>query len=140
MQENSPRPNNVPWLSPYIAVQDADQALDFYQRAFGFSKRDVVPGEDGTTWHAELTYKDQLIMIGKAGAYDKAIYPPVISKVESPISLYLYCKDVDQFHAHALNEGAQSMGTPEDMFWGDRMCRLKDPDGYVWCFATHIRK
>lgn len=132
----SARPEGYAWLSPYLTVQDADSAMKFYQKAFNFEKKETVLGQDGTTWHAELKYKDQVIMLGKQGAYKSTIKSPTSSGVESPITLYLYCEDVDKFHAHAIAHGAVSLGEPEKMFWGDRMCRLKDPDGYVWCFAT----
>lgn len=126
------------WVSPYITVIDADKAVEFYHKAFKFEKLHLAPGDDGTTWHAELKYKDQLIMLGKQGAYGCTTQAPAASKVESPMNLYLYCEDVDQFHDAAVKAGAKSLGAPEDMFWGDRMCRLQDPDGYIWCFATTI--
>lgn len=133
-----PRPEGVTWVSPYITVKDADRAVNFYEKAFHFEKRDMVPGQDGTTWHAELKYKDQLLMLGKEGVWGGQTLSPQTSRVESPMNLYLYCEDVDAFHKHAIANGAESVGQPEDMFWGDRMCRLKDPDGYVWCFATFL--
>lgn len=132
---NSSKPKNATWLSPYITVKDVDAAVNFYKNAFGFQVGDLAPGEDGTTWHAELKYKDQLIMLGKEGGYDKTSKSPISSGVESPINLYLYCDDVDVFYKHATEHGAISLTAPENMFWGDRMCRLKDIDGYVWAFA-----
>jgi PhnB protein len=131
------KPHDAPWLSPYIMVKDVDAAMEFYLKAFRFEKRDSAPGEDGTTWHAELRYKDQLVMLGKQGGYDKKTLSPATSGVESPMMLYFYCEDVDKFYQHAVAAGAKSLGEPEDMFWGDRMCRLQDPDGYIWSVATH---
>lgn len=130
----------LPWVSPYITVKDAQAALDFYQKAFGFQKKDAIKGDDGSIWHAEMRYKNQLLMLGKEGAYDKAALSPQTSKVESPISLYLYCENVDQFYWSAIAGGAKSLMAPQDMFWGDRMCKLECPDGYVWTFATQITK
>jgi uncharacterized glyoxalase superfamily protein PhnB len=134
----SARPEGAPWISPYVIVNDVDKAVDFYENAFDFEKINVVAGEDNTSWHAELRYKDHLIMFGKAGAYGGKTKSPHVSGVESPINLYLYCEDVDKFHENALEAGATSLGDPEDTFWNDRMCRLQDPDGYVWCFATYL--
>ena len=62
MSKRSARPAGAPWLSPYLIVKDADAALDFYQRAFGFEKRMAMPGPDGRTRHAEVGWKDALIM------------------------------------------------------------------------------
>jgi PhnB protein len=132
------KPQDAPWLSPYIMVKDVDAAMNFYLKAFRFEKRDSSPGEDGTTWHAELRYKDQLIMLGKQGGYDKETVSPATSGKTSPMMLYFYCEDVDKFYQHAMACGAKSLGEPEDMFWGDRMCRLQDPDGYIWSVATHL--
>lgn len=136
MTKHAAHPPHATWVSPYITVENIDTAIPFYQKAFGFEKLDAVPGEDGSTWHAELRYKNQLLMLGKAGAY-KPGQSPKMSGVESPMNLYLYCEDVDSFYQNAIASGAESLEAPSDMFWGDRMCRLKDKDGYVWCFATY---
>ena len=133
----SPRPAGLPWVSPYLIVKDVDAAIAFYQKAFQLTKKDAVIGEDSTTWHAELKYKDQIIMIGKEGSYGKTAQSPINSKVDSPVSLYIYCENVDEFYNKAIAAGAVSFSAPEDLFWGDRMCRLKDLDGYTWCFATY---
>jgi uncharacterized glyoxalase superfamily protein PhnB len=49
MSKRPARQPGTPWLSPYLTVRDADAALDFYQRAFGFEKRCAFPGPDGRT-------------------------------------------------------------------------------------------
>lgn len=135
---SSPRPQGVTWVSPYITVKNVDAAANFYHKAFNFEIKEIATGEDGTAGHGELKYKDQLLMIGKQGAWGGTTQTPKSSGIESPINLYLYCEDVDQFHQNAVAAGAESLDAPQDMFWGDRMCKLKDPDGYVWCFATHL--
>jgi len=133
-----PRSPEFPWVSPYIIVKDVDAATDFYIKAFNFSKKELAPGDDGKSIHAELRYKDQVIMLGKEGAYGGTTCSPATTQVESPMNLYIYCENVDQFHQHAIKAGAESLSAPEDTFWGDRMCRVKCPDGYVWAFATNI--
>lgn len=129
-------PENFTWVSPYITVADVEKSGDFYHKAFQFQKKDFPLGEDGTVWHGEMQYKNQMIMLGKAGAWGGKTKPPTATGVESPINLYIYCEDVDDFYKKAVAAGAKSLGAPEDMFWGDRMCRLEDIDGYTWAFAT----
>jgi catechol 2,3-dioxygenase-like lactoylglutathione lyase family enzyme len=64
-----PRPANVPWLTPYLAVRNARAAIDFFKAAFGFALRDVHD-EDGAIMHVEMTYHDQLIvMFAPEGAF-----------------------------------------------------------------------
>ena len=141
MSNLPPKPENITWVSPYIMVNNIDTSTAFYQKAFGFKVRDIAHNQDGISWHAEMTYKDQVLMFGREGMHDaKSATCPASSKVDSPISMYLYCENVDKFHDAAVSAGAISVGKPEDMFWGDRICRLKDQDGYVWCFATNVKQ
>lgn len=134
------KPSGYSWLSPYIIVNDVAAALKFYQTVFGFNIKESTPGQDGALTHAELTYQGQTIMFGKANPASQSGKPPIATKVKSPISLYVYCEDVDKFYKDAVAAGAKSLLMPEDTFWGDRMCSLEDPDGYIWNFATHTGK
>jgi PhnB protein len=137
--QKDPRPAGVRWMSPYITVQDPAKSVEFYNKAFGFEIKESIPDDSGKIVHAELQYNGELIMLGAAGAYNGCLtQSPAMSGVTSPMSLFIYCNDVDAFYKHALTQGATSKDAPEDMFWGDRMCRLVDPDGYEWAFATNI--
>jgi len=135
------RPENFPWVSAYFVVKNVDTATDFYQKAFGFTLREKVSmTNDGVSGHAEMLYHDQLIMFGREGEYEgkKTAQAPLSSQSECPISLYIYCENVDKFYQHALSCGAKSIEEPKDMFWGDRVCRVECPEGYRWSFATHL--
>jgi len=135
----SARPEQFPWLSPYLTVKDVEKSADFYTKAFDFKVKEVSKDENGTPMHAEMLYKDQLLMFGPEGNWGNfETKTPLTSGINSPINLYIYCEDVDKFYQHAINAGAEGFSAPEDMFWGDRMCRLKCPNGYVWAFATHL--
>lgn len=131
---------NLSRVSPYLTLVDVLAGVDFYRKAFDFRVGDLSRDAQGTILHAEVMYYDQLLMFGKQGAHNSPLLAPVTSHVPSPITLYLYCDNVDQFHLKAVTAGAISLASPEDMFWGDRMCRLQCPDGYVWCFATRLKK
>jgi uncharacterized glyoxalase superfamily protein PhnB len=135
MSKRPVRPPGTPWLSPYLTVKDSDAALDFYHRAFGFEKRCAFPGPDGRTGHVEMVWQD-VLMFGPEGTCESKA--PTTTGVESPVQLYAYCDDVDGFYARATAAGARSVLPPQDMFWGDRMCKVLDPDGHVWNFATNV--
>jgi PhnB protein len=138
MSKRPGRPAEMPWLSPYLTVKDPAAALDFYQRAFGFEKRNVMHGTDGRISHAEVAWHEAFIMFGPEGAYGSTTKAPASSGVASPVALYVYCDDVDALYNRATAAGAKTLFPPQDMFWGDRLCKLTDPDGHVWNFATNV--
>jgi uncharacterized glyoxalase superfamily protein PhnB len=138
MSKRPPRPAKTPWLSPYLIVKDAAKALEFYHRAFGFARKTAVPAPDGRITHAEMTWQEARIILASEGVDQHLGEPPARSGVVPPVGLYMYCDDVDDFYARAVKAGAKAIAPPEDMFWGDRVCRLSDPDGYAWIFATNL--
>lgn len=128
------KPDNFPTLSPYLTVQDAGKSLDFYQKAFGFGEANTIE-EDGKIVHAALRFKDSVIMFGPEGAYDSPYKAPASLGVLSSSNLYIYCDDVDALYKRAVDAGAKSIMEPQDSFWGDRICRVSDPDGHEFMFA-----
>ncbi len=141
MSKRPARPQSYPWLSPYLTVKDADAAIDFYQKAFGFEKRMSLHGPDGRTGHAEMTWKEAMIMFGAVPESKRDEWPcrpPAEKGIHSPITLYVYCEDVDALFTRAVAAGAKAIKPPQDVFYGDRMCTLEDPDGYWWSFATNV--
>jgi uncharacterized glyoxalase superfamily protein PhnB len=133
------KPAEMSWLSPYLVVRDATKAVAFYESAFGFKTKEMIPGPDGEIAHAEVVWNGCVIMMGaeRDGTPCKA---PASSGTPPAVSLYVYCDDVDALHARATAAGAESRQAPANAFWGDRMCLLADPDGHLWCFATHTGK
>ncbi len=133
----SGRPDFMRWITPYLTVKDIEASLDFYEAAFGFERQEVNPNPDGTITHARMIWQDGSIMMGPEGAYGGTSKAAATSGVESPVSLYVYCDDVDALAERAAAAGATVKFAPMDTFWGDRCCMLVDLDGLSWNFATH---
>lgn len=139
MSKRPPRPPGYSWLIPYLVVKDADAALAFYQKAFGFEKRMALPGPNGKTAHAEMMWRDAMIMLGTPHSSSEwPSKPPAMSQVASPVSFYLYCDNVDASFARAIAAGAKQIKPPQDMWYGDRICVVEDADGYTWHFAANV--
>ncbi len=132
------KPTGVPGLMPYLTVQEAEKAIAFYEKAFSFEVKGEPMQQDGRIVHAEMSFLDTIIMLAPEGAFGGKTKTPANSGVSSPLGLYIYCKDVDGFYNRAVESGARAVLPPEDMFWGDRMCKLADPDGYEWAFAQNV--
>ncbi|CAN5336282.1 VOC family protein [soil metagenome] len=126
-------------MTPYLTARDPAASLDFYEAAFGFERGQTMPGPDGAVVHAEMRYKSGLlIMFGVEGMMGSTMRSPVSGGFEEPITLYVYVDDVDALFEKSRRAGAEVVSAPEDMFWGDRVTRLRDPDGYAWSFATNV--
>jgi uncharacterized glyoxalase superfamily protein PhnB len=138
MGKRPARPAGKSWMIPSFVVKDPDAALDFYQRAFGFEKTFAMPGPDGRTMHAEMSYRDIAIMFSPEGAFGCPLRTPATLGTPSPMGLYVYCDDVDALYNRAVAAGAKAVMPPQDMFWGVRMCQVIDPDGHAWNFGTNV--
>ncbi|MDX8411734.1 MAG: VOC family protein [Mariprofundaceae bacterium] len=139
MTRTDPRAENMRWLTPYLTVENAEASMAFYDKAFGFDPGNTMPDPDGKIMHAEMAYEGKtIVMFGPEGAWGSACKTPKHSGVDSPISLYVYCEDVDSLVKQALQAGAEVLAEPEDVFWGDRIARLRDANGYTWTFATNV--
>ncbi len=122
-------------VSTSIVVTDLKAALNFYQKAFGFTKRGVMNGPDGKPVHAELTLRGTTLMLSPENLERGFRSAKTIGA--SPVSLYVYTEDADKTTAKAVKLGAKALGPVADMFWGDRAGTVVDPEGYMWMLATH---
>ena len=136
--QTDPRAPQMPWLSVYLTVKDADASIDFYTRAFGFTAGTVVRSETGVPQHVEMQYRGEIpVMFSPEGTEGCATQSPATLGITLPVSFYLYHDDVDALAAQAKAAGARVEAEPQDMFWGDRMAAFVCPNGYRWSFATH---
>jgi PhnB protein len=122
-------------VSTSLVVTDMKAAVNFYQKAFGFTKRAVMNGPDGKPMHAELTLRGTVLMLGPEMAEMGHRSAKTIGA--SPTTLYLYAEKVDNVVAKAVKLGATAQGPVMDMFWGDRTGTIVDPEGYKWMISTH---
>ncbi len=137
---SSYKPEGYPTAMACLSVVDAQKSMEFYKHAFGFELVGEPVVENEQVMYVELRFSDMRIMLSPEGAYGVANKAPINSVMPPSMSLYIYCPDVDAQYKRAIKTGAKELQQPQDMFWGDRMCRVSDPDGYLWCFATHLKK
>jgi PhnB protein len=131
-----PIPDGYPRLTPYLCVDGASAAIDFYSKVFGAKERMRLPGDDGKIGHAELQVGDSVIML--ADEYpDMGILGPK-SIGGTPVTISLYVEDVDATFKSALDAGATARREPENQFYGDRAGQFEDPFGHRWSIATHV--
>ena len=132
-------PENMAHLTPYLIMRDAEAAAEFYASAFGFEQREVVPGKDGRPMHIGMAYRGKsIVMFASGEGHEGDSASPAETGAVCPASFYVYCENADQLIARAVAAGAKKTMELENMFWGDRIGQVQDPDGYRWTFATVV--
>ena len=129
-------PQGYHTVSPYLIVNDAARAIEFYKNAFGAKQLFRMDGPDGTVAHAEIEIGDSRIMLGNE--MPTMGYRSATTIGGSPVSLYVYLPDCDGVVQRAVSAGAQLKRPVADQFYGDRNGTVHDPFGHVWTIATHV--
>ena len=129
-------PDEYPQVIPYLAVDGAAAAIEFYKRVFGATERTRMPGPDGKVGHAELDIGRSVVMLSDMMADMGAATPAAPGG--TAITLMVYVEAVDEVFKRALDVGATAEGTVEDQFYGDRSGQFTDPFGYKWMVASHV--
>ncbi|UVT19856.1 MAG: VOC family protein [Nitrospira sp.] len=122
--------------TPYLIINDAARALEFYGKAFGASEIMRIPTPDGKVGHAEIKIETAIVML--ADEFPDMNCKSPHSLGGSPVSIMVYVQDVDAFVKRAVAAGAKVINPVEDKFYGDRSGSLEDPFGHHWHFATHV--
>ncbi|MGH7554641.1 MAG: VOC family protein [Longimicrobiales bacterium] len=129
-------PDGYPQLSPYICVDGAEKAIEFYSKVFGARERMRIPSPGGKIGHAELEIGDAVVMLSDEHPEIGVRAPTSIGGTGTTLSLYV--EDVDAVVARAVKEGAKLLRPVENQFYGDRSGQIEDPFGHRWGIATHI--
>lgn len=130
-----PIPDGYHSITPYLIIEGAGEAIEFYKQAFGAQELFRFPTPDGKIGHAEIKIGDSPIMV--ADAYPDMGYNSPKSLGGSPLSLMIYVEDVDAVFTEAVRAGATVKEALSDKFYGDRLGTLVDPFGHVWHVSTH---
>jgi PhnB protein len=124
-------------ITAHIVVQGADQAAEFYRKAFGAQETERIPVPDGRMMSIQLRLGDSLLHLADEFPEMGVLAPPSIGG--TPVALALDVADAEAVFAQAVAAGAQVRQPLADMFWGDRHGQLTDPFGHRWNISQHLR-
>ena len=130
-----PIPMGYHAITPYLAIQNAAAALDFYKRAFGARELLRMAMPDGKLAHAEMRVGDSVVMMADESREQDFLSPQ--ARGGSTVTIHLYVSDVDRIFRQAVEAGAKVVRDLQDQFYGDRTASVMDPFGHVWYLATH---
>jgi PhnB protein len=131
-----PIPEGYHTLTPYLAVDNATEAIEWYKRALGAKERLKMEAPGGTIGHAELEIGDSLVMLSDPMPQSTVRSPKELGGTSA--SIFVYSEDVDATVKKAVDAGAKVEMEVADQFWGDRFGTISDPFGHLWSIATHV--
>ena len=137
MPQVKPVPDGMHTVTPHLVCAGASAAIEFYKKALNAVEEGRLPGPQGRLMHAMIRIEGSAVMLVDEMPEWGALGPKSLKG--SPVTIHLYVENVDAFVKRAVAAGAKITMPLDDMFWGDRYCRLEDPFGHQWSVATHLR-
>jgi PhnB protein len=131
-----PIPEGYYSVTPYLVVDDAARAIEFYKEAFGATELMRMPGPDGKIGHAEIKIGNSPVMLADEAPAMGAKSGKTLGG--SPVGLMIYVEDCDTVFKRALAAGGTEVRPLTDQFYGDRSGTLLDPYGLQWTVSTHM--
>lgn len=129
-------PDGYHSLTPYLIVNDAARAIEFYKEVFGAAEIMRLDAPGGKVGHAELKIGDSIMMLSDECEETGQRNPQTLGG--TPVGLMLYVEDVDTVVGRAISAGAKLVRPVADQFYGDRTGGVEDPFGHSWYVATHV--
>ena len=126
-------------IIPTMKYQNAQSAIEWLCRAFGFEKHLIVQGENDSIAHAQLTLGKAMIMLGSESndEYGKLIEIPKKLNGLNTQAPYIVVKDIDEHYKKAVQEGAEIIIEIKDEDYGGRGYTCRDKEGHLWSFGSY---
>ncbi len=134
MADVKPIPDGYHSLTPYLVIDGAAAAMEYYKKAFGATELFRMEHE-GKIGHAEMKIGNSPFMLADGCAEQGQKDPKSLGG--SPVGLMIYVDDVDTVYPQAIAAGGTEVRPLQDQFYGDRSGTLTDPFGHLWTVATH---
>lgn len=130
-------PEGIHTITPHIVVREAARAAEWYKQALGAVERARIPVPGGKFMQIELWFGDSAVMIADEFLEQGVLSPQAIGG--TPVVLHLSTEDVQTLWKRAIDAGAEILQPLQEQFWGDLYGQIRDPFGYRWGLAQHVR-
>src|SRR5688500_6391153 len=107
-------PEGYQTVTPYLVIDGAARAMDFYRDVFGAVEIMRMPGPDGKIGHAEMTIGDSHIML--ADEHSEQGFRSPTSIGGSGVGIMIYVENADRCFAAAVERGAKVVEQPQNKF------------------------
>ncbi|QMU62175.1 MAG: VOC family protein [Gammaproteobacteria bacterium] len=124
---------------PYLSVTDANKAVAFYSKVFDVPPRLLLKMPDDRVMHCEFRIGDARFFVSEE-LPEHGGTPSPKSLGSTSVAIHLYVADCDQIVEKMKINGSEILAEPEDLFWGERFARVRDPFGHEWGVATLLKE
>jgi PhnB protein len=135
MHKQDPIPRGFGTVTPYLRINGAAKAIDFYKDAFGAKKLGVETLPDGKILHARMKIGDSILML--SDEFPGNTTSP--TSTGSTVTMHVYSKNVNKLWERAVGAGAKIVMPIDNQFWGERYGQLLDPFGHSWSLSMQVR-
>jgi len=129
-------PDGYHSVTPYLALSNADKAIEFYKKALGATEIYRLPMPGGKVGHAELQIGNSRIMVSDEAPEFGNKSAKTIGG--SPVGICVYSEDVEALAKRFLAAGGKEVRPLRTEFYGDRTGTYEDPEGYKWTLSQHV--
>jgi uncharacterized glyoxalase superfamily protein PhnB len=130
------RGNQVHELFAYLCVHNANEAIAFYEKAFGAREKFRLIEPDGRVGHAELDFGGTILML--ADEFPECNFRGALAIGDTPVTIHLHVDNADEVIARAVEAGAKLEIEIQDQFYGERSGCIRDPFGHRWNIGHSI--
>ncbi len=125
--------------APYLSVNDAGKAVAFYSKVFGTEPWLLLNMPDGRVMHCEFRVgSSRFFLSDELPEHGGTPSPATLGG--TTVAVHLYVTDCDKIVKEMVDNGAELLMEPDDMFWGDRFARVRDPFGHEWGVSTQLKE
>ena len=130
---------NTQEIIPYLSVTDAAKAVEFYSEVFETAPWLLLNMPDGRVMHCEFRVGNARFFVSEE-LPEHGGTPSPGSLGSTSVAIHLYVADCDLMIKRRHDRGVKILAEPEDMFWGERFGRVRDPFGHEWGIATKLKE
>ncbi len=124
---------------PYLSIKNAKEAVTFYSSVFDVAPFLLLNMPDERVMHCEFRIGKTRFFISEE-LQEHGGTPSPKSLGGTSVGIHLYVDDCDSMFRKMKENGAVALVEPDDMFWGERFARVRDPFGHEWGIATKIQE
>jgi len=130
---------NKTTIIPTMRYKNAPEAIKWLCEVFGFKENLIVPGENNTIAHAQLTFGNSMIMLGSENdnAFGKQIKTPADLSGINTQTAYIIIPEIDAHYKNAVAHDAEIVLDIKDEDYGGRGYTCRDLEGYLWSFGSY---